>query len=228
MTVNYNVSGPERKRLVDQISEFLGCPKQYLGAPSFAYKVGAVSIDKSGSISFDADLSGLLAHLEAQGFHAEGPALSDSEATTGQHGYGLTISMPASSFTEGSLHNLRDLLIAKGKLLCKALGIDSLPIREEGDMISLPWFEGKDLSAEETKAYTHLMMALCEMARNQKRITAKEKETDNDKYAFRCFLLRLGFIGAGFKDERKILLSKLSGNSAFKGGAKEEVPQICD
>ena len=58
------------------------------------------------------------------------------------------------------------------------------------------------------------------MARNQKRITAREKATDNDKYAFRCFLLRLGFIGAEFKDERKILLRDLSGNSAFKSGQR--------
>lgn len=60
------------------------------------------------------------------------------------------------------------------------------------------------------------------MARNQKRITAKEKPTDNDKYAFRCFLLRLGFIGTEFKDERKVLLRSLSGNSAFKSGARKE------
>ncbi len=58
------------------------------------------------------------------------------------------------------------------------------------------------------------------MARNQKRITAKEKVTDNDKYAFRCFLLRLGFIGAEFKVERKILLRNLSGNGAFKSGKR--------
>ena len=67
---------------------------------------------------------------------------------------------------------------------------------------------------------THLIAALCDMTRNQKRITAKEKVTDNDKYAFRCFLLRLGFIGAEFKDERKILLRDLSGNSAFKSGQR--------
>jgi hypothetical protein len=63
------------------------------------------------------------------------------------------------------------------------------------------------------------------MACNQKRITAKEKETDNDKYAFRCFLLRLGFIGAEYKLERKILLRNLSGSSAFKGSAKLEISE---
>ena len=86
------------------------------------------------------------------------------------------------------------------------------------DTVSFPWFEGRDLDADEVKTYTHLISALCDMARNQKRITAKEKATDNDKYAFRCFLLRLGFIGAEYKDERKILLRDLSGNSAFKSG----------
>lgn len=75
------------------------------------------------------------------------------------------------------------------------------------------------------KAYTHFIAKLCEMAQNQKRITAKEKEIDNNKYAFRCFLLRLGFIGTEYKAERKILLRNLSGSSAFKGGASNEANQ---
>jgi hypothetical protein len=77
-------------------------------------------------------------------------------------------------------------------------------------------------SPEEVQAYTHFISALCEMARNQKRIMAKEKETPNEKYTFRCFLLRLGFIGKEYKEERKILLRNLTGSSAFKGGAKNE------
>ena len=51
----------------------------------------------------------------------------------------------------------------------------------------------------------------------------KEKAVDNEKYAFRCFLLRLGFIGADYKTDRKILLKNLEGSSAFKnGGADNE------
>ena len=56
------------------------------------------------------------------------------------------------------------------------------------------------------------------MSKNQKRISSKAKENENEKYAFRCFLLRLGFIGSEYKEERKILLEKLSCSSAFKGG----------
>ena len=45
---------------------------------------------------------------------------------------------------------------------------------------------------------------------------ATEKDVTNEKYAFRCFLLRLGFIGAEYKADRKILLKNLTGSSAFK------------
>ena len=94
-------------------------------------------------------------------------------------------------------------------------------------LIRFPWF--KELpSPEEIKAYSHFIAALCEMALNQKRITAKEKPVDNDKYAFRCFLLRLGFIGEDYKAERKILLRNLSGSSAFKSGAKKTGVESCE
>ena len=70
-------------------------------------------------------------------------------------------------------------------------------------------------------AYDTFICKLCEMARNQKRVNAAEKSTDNEKYAFRCFLLRLGFIGAEYKTARKILLKNLSGSSAFRNGGTE-------
>ena len=50
---------------------------------------------------------------------------------------------------------------------------------------------------------------------------------DNEKYAFRCFLLRLGFIGNEFKQSRKILLSNLDGSSAFKT-VKEDPKEVQD
>ena len=49
------------------------------------------------------------------------------------------------------------------------------------------------------------------MARDAKRVSSKPTKTDNDKYAFRCFLLRLGFIGKEYKTARKILLRNLTG-----------------
>ena len=237
MTINYNVTGTERKRLADYISGFMGTDKKYLGAPTFAYQIGYITVSKDGAVSFEdrgynSDIDALMAELEGQGFHTEDAitqadskdAAEPEEATTAEepaadtNGCGLTVSMPAASFTADGLNNLHSLIAAKGRLLRTALGIDLLPVQVEADTVSFPWFKGMELGAGEAKAYTHLISALCDMARNQKRITAREKATDNDKYAFRCFLLRLGFIGAEYKDERKILLRNLSGNSAFKSG----------
>ena len=122
---------------------------------------------------------------------------------------GLTISIPLDKVAVGNLTNLLD---AKGTLIKKALGIAELPIIIEEDVISFPWFEEMP-AAEECTAYTAFIAALCQMSIKQKRINSAEKPTDNEKYAFRCFLLRLGFIGDAHKATRKILLKNLTGSS---------------
>ena len=229
MTIKYNRTGADRKSLVDAIASITGAEAKYLGAPSFAYQVDYFTIDRNGAITFDdradsGEVENLVERLASMGFEAEPVEReADTEAERPAAHDGLTIQMPADGFTPEALNNLHSLIAAKGRLIRKALGLDLLPVQVEADTVSFPWFEGRDLDADEVKTYTHLIAALCDMARNQKRITAKEKVTDNDKYAFRCFLLRLGFIGAEFKDERKILLRNLSGNSAFKSGSGKEV-----
>ena len=89
------------------------------------------------------------------------------------------------------------------------------------EKISFPWFETQP-DADVAKAAMELIAALCRTAKTQKRVTAKEREVANEKYAFRCFLLRLGFIGAEYKETRKTLLRNLSGNGAFRDGKKKE------
>ena len=102
------------------------------------------------------------------------------------------------------------------------MGVSDLTINLLDDRMAFDWFPA-DSTPEEINAYTAFVAALCAMARNQKRITAREKAVDNEKYAFRCFLLRLGFIGVKHKQTRKILLRNLSGSAAFKGGQLREV-----
>jgi hypothetical protein len=60
------------------------------------------------------------------------------------------------------------------------------------------------------------------MAKTQHRVSMSAKPVDNEKYAFRCFLLRLGFIGSEYKEERKVLLAPLFGNSAFLCGKEAD------
>lgn len=50
--------------------------------------------------------------------------------------------------------------------------------------------------------YSNFIYLLCEFAKNQKRINNKPETTDNPKYTMRCYLLRLGMIGAEYKNAR--------------------------
>ena len=229
MTLRYNLTGSDRKRLVTAISEITGAPAKYLGAPSFAYQVDYFTIDCNGGVTFDdradsEEIENLIDTLDSQGFKAEPQAVEASEPVepTPAEVDGLCISMPASLFTETTLQNLKDIIVSKGNLIRKALGVVELPVEVGDTKVSFPWFTGMP-KPEEVKAYDHFICALCEMARNQKRVTAKERNTGNDKYAFRCLLLRLGFIGPEFKQERKILLRNLTGSSAFKSVPQKEV-----
>lgn len=124
----------------------------------------------------------------------------------------LTVSIPLDKVAVG---NITKLLDTKGSLIKKALGITDLPIEITEDAVSFPWFAACP-DTDTAKAYTDFIAALCQMSKEQKRINATEKKVTNEKYAFRCFLLRLGFIGAEYKADRKILLKNLTGSSAFK------------
>ena len=62
-----------------------------------------------------------------------------------------------------------------------------------------------------------MLNALYNTAREQVRVTAKvQADIENPKYAMRCFLLKLGFIGPEYKETRSVLLSRLPGNGSFK------------
>ena len=74
------------------------------------------------------------------------------------------------------------------------------------------------LHAGVIKAYIQFSLAISAQAINQKFSSSKPIETDNDKYAFRCWLLRMGLIGDEFKTCRHHLLKNLSGNSAWRHG----------
>lgn len=129
----------------------------------------------------------------------------------------LVVEIPLTGFTPEKLDNLTKLVNAKASLLKAALGTDELPIQQVEDRLRFPWFQGK-LSIEAVPAYTLLISKICEAAREKKRVTAKACVTDNPKYAMRCWLLSLGFIGDEYKAARKILLSRLEGDSAFRNG----------
>nr|DAX78050.1 MAG TPA: hypothetical protein [Caudoviricetes sp.] len=245
MKVNYNIQKEERKAMVAAVSKVLNTKPAYCGAPSFSYKVGAFEITKDGSLCFDdvtdeATVARVRTALREEGFMSEDgedeascadtgadepiqteaaveEVVPTEEATAEADEDGLSISLPRSLFTETALKNLDALLLSKGRLIRHAFDIKEATYTLTDDRITFAWLRGT-ITDETAKAYAEFISKFCLMARTQKRVTAKEKIVDNEKYAFRCFLLRLGMIGNAYKVSRKILMQNLTGSSAFKSG----------
>lgn len=242
MKANYNVTGEDRKQLVAIISREAGIQPVYTRMPECAFVIGNMKVTKTGELLWDertdaALIDRITAALATAGFTAEAeetaeaPETEEAETTekaeaeseeesiaaeADEEG-GLTVSMPRDFFTDDALENLKKIVASKRTLLMKALGADDLPILISDETVSFPWFP--EPSPAEAQAFTNLITAICRMAKEAKRVTAKEKETESEKYTFRCWLLRLGFVGAEHKHDRAILLQNLSGHAAFKNQA---------
>jgi hypothetical protein len=235
MQVNYNVTGAQRKELVKVIADATGAKAKYMGMPTAAYEIDYFTVTKDGTLLFDdradsEEVEQVLEAIAAAGFECEAQEgfeeeseepteIAPQDATDG-----LTVEMPRNFFTETALDNLKRIVESKAALIKKAVGADDLPIEVTDEKVSFPWFA--EVDADAVHAYTNFISKLSEMAKNATRVTATEKAVDNEKYAFRCFLLRLGFIGADYKTDRKILLKNLTGSSAFRnGGADHEISE---
>lgn len=81
--------------------------------------------------------------------------------------------------------------------------------------ISFSFFNAS-LDFDEVLAFLTLCQQINEQGKKQKFSSTKQREVVNEKYAFRVWLLKLGFIGEAFKTERKILLAKLTGDGAYR------------
>ena len=83
-------------------------------------------------------------------------------------------------------------------------------------------FINEETDAEKVKAYTQFIELLDQSAKELKHASAKVSVTDNPKFTFRVFLIRLGMVGDEYKTTRKILLKNLEGNAAFRYGKPEK------
>lgn len=107
MTITIHAQGAERKRLVQTISDWLGAPAKYCGAPTFNYEVDYFTIDRNGSLSFDDStdsevIERLLQHIYDEGFDIDQSHTDDVEEPCA-----VCISMPRSLFTDSNLETSR-------------------------------------------------------------------------------------------------------------------------
>ena len=212
MIIAFGRTGNERKKLAWAIATIIGTTAEYQYIPTCAYKIGeCYTVTKAGDleISDQADrkeTERLLAELENQGYTV--PDTTEPESTK------LTVQMPADFFNEHTLGNLQQICENKATLFKAAFQTDTLDIISSDEKVEFPWFKvEQDGDAD---AYCTFISMLCEFAKNQSRINRKPDTSDNPKYTMRCFLIRLGMVGAEFKAARKVILRNLTGNSAFR------------
>lgn len=71
------------------------------------------------------------------------------------------------------------------------------------------------LNAGVLRAYISLVLAVSNQALMQKSASPRVTQSENPRYTFRCWLIRIGLNGDEFKNCRKHLLSHLEGNIAW-------------
>ena len=242
MRTEYHVTGERRKEMVKTIEGILGETAVYMRMPTCAFQIGAFTVTKDGVLEYADDTDSENVERIKSGLGEEGfvpdmteenipageeedapdlpvedalvPPAEDAPEPPVQESVGLTVEIPRSSLSDDALENLRKIINSKAYLLKKSIGTDNLEITVTEDKIAFPWFP--ELDENPSMAYILLIDHLCAMARNAKRVTAKQHPVESEKYAMRCFLVRLGFGGAEFKNMRALLLKNLSGSSAFR------------
>lgn len=220
MIIELHLTGEKRKELAKTVSEIIGAPAEYQYMPTCAYKIGDFyTISKEGSLEISDSADGkevemLIDELVHRGYDVP---LEEEEN-------GLTVEMPLELVDNSTIDRLRKIVENKGELFKTAFKTDNLEIVVEANKVCFPWFTLEN--DDDADAYCTFISMLCEFAKNQKRINNKPETTDNPKYTMRCYLLRLGMIGAEYKAVRKVLLRNLSGSSAFrKAGNSNEVSE---
>ena len=213
--IRFKLESKQRPKLAQEIGNILGTAPHYERVPSCAYDIAGYRLDKEGVLHIpegaEETAKDLILQLRERGFQDDAEVTEEVPVQQEK----LTIAIPKESLTDTALENLQKIIANKQTLFQRAFRTDSTEVEITEEKINFTWFP-YTTDSDEIAAYTQFISRLCDMARDAKRVSSKPTETDNDKYAFRCFLLRLGFIGKEYKIARKILLRNLTGNSAFR------------
>jgi len=234
----------DRKALAQRISELLNAPVTYAGAPSFAYRVGdAVTIDRVGNLEVTGDVpEALRAFMMEQGWMQAEPETSVERVTVSIAAKDITVvdlkNLTHMLYSKQYLLNrsMGAELLRIPKLLVDRLQ-EYTPETPEAftellddcrAMDELTGFDFRDgrvsmdipYSAEERPehwvTYADLLNRMITAAQDALRVAPTLITSENEKYAMRSWLLRLGYGGSDLKARRRILLENLKGYAAFR------------
>lgn len=237
------LTGRERKEVAALVAGHFGTQAVYQGTRGFGYLITTSTgsewlVDKAGAVVTEgqaqdnvAELFAVLKVLEENGIEVQGQ---------------VAVTISTKEHNGMTLRNLVNILAGKERLISKAMGTGHPFIAPEmveainavrlktiedfleaagtevspglvvtQDAITLRWFAAT-LNPEIIAAYVQFAFAVNAIALTQKYATPHAKETANEKYTFRVWLLRLGFIGDEYSASRKLFLGRLDGNGSFR------------
>lgn len=116
--------------------------------------------------------------------------------------------------------NLENLYESKGELFQKALGIPFSQVADtsqgkENGVISFPYFKST-LHQKELLGDIQFAQIVSSFAENNRTVSQKKSENQNDKFMMRTWLVRAGMVGEEYKFARKLFTQNLEGNSAWQ------------
>lgn len=234
----------DRKEIAKMLSDHFGVEAKYMGTPSFVYQITIAegvtyTIDREGKITnsegIELELESILKcgapeEISIQEFSLpmDGHSgvtlrnlinLINSKQSIIKKVFNFNEDIVTQEFVEG-INNARLVTIDDFKSKAQSIGIEKTPgIKFD--------FEKKNIHFDFIKAFEDIDAAiqfartLNESAKRLKQSSPKATETDNEKFTFRTFLVRLGFVGDDYKKVREILLKNLEGNGAFRKGKPE-------
>ena len=240
----------DKKEIIKLLEQHFGVKAKYLGIPSFAHQIKAgeeiYTITREGHIEDSAGRKIDLASIISSQSNEETVSVAEQGLDE------VEIILPLAGHTGTSLKNMVNMIFSKQTLIKKTLGIEGNLIDDElaavlkdkkpeslenfkallsetkSGAINFDFEQGiitfrfGNLSPEQIKACTELAALINNTAKNLKHVSSKPVETDNEKYAFRTWLLRLGMIGSEYQASRKTLLANLEGNGAFRNPGTRE------
>ena len=245
--MNIKLTTDNRKTVATRLSKITGMDSHYTKAPRFAYEIGTYSIEKDGCLitTEGADLQPLLT-LAAEGLieNFTTPTTEPINVTvkvpiekhTGNSLRNLinlvytraTLINKAlgTNFTvsDGLIEALKDdekiKILKDCREIIEVHSSELHGISIVADSITFSTLP-ETADAETVNTFTVLCGMMNKQALDQKRIQAKAVNEDNEKYALRIWLTRLGMNGPEYKETRKSLMANLSGNAAFRTPAEE-------
>ena len=232
-----------RRELVDALYAMTGVKMRYQGPPTFAYTDGIFTIDREGNLIVDdfnanvCELRELAAQKLIDDSWDEYRSILSIDIPIGQHTVQSLLQLLQMMWSKQELinkavgassgfmisHSFIEQLIGEpptsvseflflweiaGKEVKSGIAFDEKKIH----FIGFPYTE----EPERIRAYMDLMTAICNEARIAKKVKCEKPEAENERYYFRVWLVRIGLTGEKYKSSRRVLLSKLVGNAAFR------------